>query len=219
MVRQLDLMIFEGPFQLYHSVLFYVMLCCAMLCYELLVEINPISEGIRWETPPSSWPANHQAQAVLCAHNRWPLSKHSVFHKALQISKELTELHRKSCQLWPRVLSSAHCWLWATGGSFSAPVLSWGQSHEQDSEWHVDDTVAELWPTVCQFPGSEGRSQPTILDQTPCCIQKHSSSILGRYLRHLDFQLRYCLEMMLRKTGHKTNNFLEGSISNFCRAV
>lgn len=47
MVRQLDLMIFEGPFQLYHSVLFYVMLCCAMLCYELLVEINPISEGIR----------------------------------------------------------------------------------------------------------------------------------------------------------------------------
>lgn len=47
MIRQLDLMIFEGPFQLYHSVLFYVILCCAMLCYELLVEINPISEGIR----------------------------------------------------------------------------------------------------------------------------------------------------------------------------
>lgn len=84
---------------------------------------------------------------------------------------------------------------------------------------HVDDTLAKMWPTVCQLPRPESRSQPTVLDQTPCCIQKHSSSILGRYLRHLDFKLRHCLEMMLRKTGHKINNFLKRSIPNFSRTV
>lgn len=145
-------MIFEGPFQLNCSVLFYAMLCyamlyCAMLCYAVnsLKRSIPTLKG--WETPPSSWPADHQHKQSYVLTTDGHCQNTSVFHKALQIFKELTEYHRKSCQLWPRVLRSACCWLWATGGIFSAPVFSWGQSNEQHSN--------DMWMTHWQSCGSQ----------------------------------------------------------------
>lgn len=151
------------------SALFCSVLCYAMLCYAMLWtpcrnQSQLWRDKMRNTTQQlTCW---SPARAVLCAHNRWTLSKHSVFHKALQISKELTELHRKSCQLWPRVLSSGYCWLWATGGIFSAPVLSWGQSNEQDSK--------DMWMTHLQRCGPQSASFHALrAGPNPQCWIKH----------------------------------------------
>lgn len=127
----------------------YAMLCYAMLCCELLVEINPNSEGMRNTTQQlTCW---SPAQAVLRAHNRWTLSKHKCFSQSFA---NLQGINRISQKVMPALTPCAEISMLLTMSNwwdlFSTCIflrsVQWTAL-----QWHVNDTLAELWLTVCSF--------------------------------------------------------------------